>query len=61
MKTDSVIRCYPNLIAVAFCVAGALLGGAAQAGTVFTDEATFIAATGAVSLPLPSSDSGESP
>jgi hypothetical protein len=59
METESRTRYCPNLIAFAFCTAGALLGGAAQAGTVFTNEASFVAAASAVSLPLPSSDSGD--
>jgi hypothetical protein len=59
MGTDSRIRFSQYLIGGAFCAAGALLCSVAHAGTVFTDEASFIAATGAVNLPLPSSDSGD--
>ena len=59
MGTHRRKRYCPNLIVLAFCAAGALLGGAAQAGTVFTNEASFVAAASAVNLPLPSSDAGD--
>jgi len=48
-----------TLAGAGFCAAAVLLGGAAQAGTVFTNEAAFIAAVGATSLPLPASDAGD--
>ncbi len=59
METKSLRPRTLTLAGATLCAVGALLGGTAQAGTVFTDEASFVAAASAVSLPLPSSDSGD--
>jgi hypothetical protein len=59
METQSPRPHALTLAGATFCAAALLFGGAAQAGTVFTNEASFVAAASAVSLPLPTSDSGD--